>query len=56
VNGFKYIEGIGAVLYATQMCPNIQHAVGILAKFGACPGKPHFEAFKHILHYLKGLD
>jgi hypothetical protein len=40
-NGFKYIEGIGAVLYATQISPNIQHAVGVLAQFGACPGKPH---------------
>jgi hypothetical protein len=46
VNGFKYIEDIGAVLYATQMRPDIQHAVGVLAKFGACPGKPHLEAFK----------
>jgi hypothetical protein len=53
-NGFKYIEGIGAILYATQTRPNIQHAVGVLAKFGACPGKPHLEAFKRVLHYLKG--
>jgi hypothetical protein len=52
-NGFKYIEGIGAVLYTTQMHPNIQHAVGVLAKFGACPGKPYLEAFKHVLCYLK---
>jgi hypothetical protein len=35
-NGFKYIEGIGAVLYATQTRPDIQHAIGVLAKFGAC--------------------
>jgi hypothetical protein len=54
VNGFKYIEGIGAVLYAMQTCPNIQHAIGVLAKFSACPGKPHLEAFKHVLCYLKG--
>jgi hypothetical protein len=54
VNGFKYIEGIEAVLYATQMCPDIQHAIGVLVKFGACPGKPHLEAFKRVLRYLKG--
>jgi hypothetical protein len=54
MNGFKYIEGIGAVLYATQTRPNIQHAVGVLAKFGACPGKLHLKAFKHVLRYLKG--
>jgi hypothetical protein len=54
VNGFKYIEGIGAVLYATQTRPDIQHAVGVLAKFGACPGKPHLKAFKRVLRYLKG--
>jgi hypothetical protein len=53
-NGFKYIEGIGAVLYATQTCPDIQHAVGVLVKFGACPGNPHLEPFKCVLHYPKG--
>jgi hypothetical protein len=36
------------------MCPDIQHAVGVLTKFGACPGKPHLEAFKRVLCYLKG--
>jgi hypothetical protein len=30
MNGFKYIEGIGAVLYATQTHPDIQHAIAYL--------------------------
>jgi hypothetical protein len=51
-NGFSYLEGIGAGLYATQMCPDIQHAMGILAKFRANPGNAHLEAFKHLIHYL----
>jgi hypothetical protein len=51
-NGFSYLEGIGAGLYATQTHPDIQHAMGILAKFRANPGKAHLEVFKHLLRYL----
>jgi hypothetical protein len=53
-NGIVYLEGIGSVLYITQTHPDIQHPVGILAQFGANPGKAHIEAFKRLLHYLKG--
>jgi hypothetical protein len=52
VNGFSYLKGIGAGLYATQTQPDIQHAMGILVKFGANPGTAHLEAFKHLLCYL----
>jgi hypothetical protein len=45
-NGIVYLEGIGSVLYITQTRPDIQHLVGILAQFGANPGKAHIEAFK----------
>jgi hypothetical protein len=53
-NGIVYLEGIGSVLYITQTHPDIQHLVGILAQFGANPGKAHIEAFKRLLCYLKG--
>ena len=53
-NGFSYLEGIGAVLYVTQTRPDIQHAISILAQFGANPGKAHLEAFKRLLRYLNG--
>ena len=33
---------------------DIAHASGILAQFGANPGKLHYEALKRVLYYLKG--
>jgi hypothetical protein len=53
-DGIVYLEGIGSVLYITQTHPDIQHLVGILAQFGANPGKAHTKAFKRLLCYLKG--
>ena len=47
--GLKYLEVVGAVLYATQTRPDIQHAVGVLAKFGSNPGITHLEALKRRL-------
>jgi hypothetical protein len=52
--GLNYLECLGGVLYATQTRPDIQHAVGVCAQFGANPGKPHMEALKRVLCYLKG--
>ena len=42
------------MLYACQTRLDIAHATGVLAQFGANPGKPHYEALKHVLRYLKG--
>ena len=53
-NGLKYLEIVGVLLYATQMQPDIQYSVSIIAQYGGNPGKTHLEAAKHILHYLKG--
>lgn len=53
-NGLKYLEIVGAILYATQTRPDIQYAIGVLAQFGANPGRPHLEALKRVLRYLKG--
>lgn len=50
----KYLEIVGAVLYFTQTHPDIQYAIGVLTQFSANPGKPHLEALKRILRYLKG--
>jgi len=41
-------------LYACQTHLDIGHATGILVQFGANLGKPHYEALKHVLRYLKG--
>ncbi|CDO72100.1 hypothetical protein BN946_scf184962.g43 [Trametes cinnabarina] len=52
--GLKYLKIVSAILYTTQTCPDIQHAISVLAQFGANPGKPHLEALKRVLRYLKG--
>jgi hypothetical protein len=56
-NAFKslnYLEGVGSLLYACQTRLDIAHASGVLAQFGANPGKPHYEALKRVLRCLKG--
>src|ERR1700743_2879504 len=51
--GLSYLEGVGSLLYACQTCPDLAHATGVLAQFGANPGKQHYEALKRVLRYLK---
>jgi len=53
-NGLHYLEIVGALLYATQTHLDIQYAVSIVSQFDGNPGKPHLEAAKHVLCYLKG--
>jgi hypothetical protein len=53
-NSLQYLEMVGALLYTTQTHPKIQHSVCVASQFCGNPGKPHLEAVKHILHYLKG--
>ena len=53
-NGMHYLEVVGALLYATQMRPDIQYAIGLILQFGGNPGIPHLEAAKRILRHLKG--
>jgi len=49
-----YLSLVGSLLFAMQMRPDIQYAVGLIAQFGANPGVAHLEAAKCILRYLKG--
>jgi hypothetical protein len=51
--GINYLEVIGAILWVTQTRPDIQHAAGVLAQFGANPSKAHLKAAKRVLRYLK---
>jgi hypothetical protein len=37
-----------------QMRPDIQYPTGTLAQFNANPRKPHPNALKRVLHYIKG--
>src|ERR1700730_4291609 len=52
--GFRYLECLGGVLYATHTCPDIQYATCICAQFGSNPGKPHLVSLKRMLRYLQG--
>jgi hypothetical protein len=50
-----YREAVGSLLYlATKTRPDIAHSVQQVAQFCADPGKPHWDAVKHILRYLSG--
>ncbi|KAI3740618.1 hypothetical protein L2E82_31087 [Cichorium intybus] len=50
-----YYSAVGSLMYA-MVCtrPDIAHAVGVVSRYLANPGKQHWEAVKWILRYLKG--
>ena len=52
--GLVYIQIIRSVIYVTQTCPDVLHAVRVLLQFSTNPGKTHLELLKHVLRYLKG--
>ena len=45
---------IGSLLYLTASRPDIMQAVGMVARFQACPKESHVIAVKRIFRYLKG--
>jgi Reverse transcriptase (RNA-dependent DNA polymerase)/Integrase core domain/GAG-pre-integrase domain/Zinc knuckle len=50
-----YREAVGSLMYAALATrPDIAYAVHHLARFGDNPGKPHWEAVKRVIRYLKG--
>ena len=50
-----YSSAVGSLMYA-MVCtrPDISHAVSVVSRYMANPGKEHWEAVKWILRYLKG--
>ena len=50
-----YSSAVGSLMYA-MVCtrPDIAHAVGVVSRFLANPGKEHWEAVKWIFRYLRG--
>jgi hypothetical protein len=50
-----YQEAIGSLMYASvATCPNITYSVSALSHFLNNPGTIHWEAAKHVFHYLAG--
>jgi hypothetical protein len=50
-----YASAMGCLMYA-MVCtrPDLAHAVSMVSKYMANPGKPHWDAIKWIFRYLKG--
>ncbi|KAH7387965.1 hypothetical protein KP509_16G051000 [Ceratopteris richardii] len=50
-----YASACGSLMYAMVATrPDIAHAVGVVSRFMANPGRAHWEVVKSILRYLKG--
>ncbi|XP_065368828.1 uncharacterized protein LOC135961258 [Calliphora vicina] len=50
-----YMQAIGCLLFAAQITrPDICYAINFLSRFGINPGRPHWEAVKRVMRYLKG--
>ena len=50
-----YASAVGSFMYA-MVCtrPDIAHAVGVVCRYMANPGKEHWEAVKWLLKYIRG--
>ena len=45
---------VGSLIYLTLTQPDITHAVGVVSRYMQKPKKPHLEAVRRILRYVKG--
>jgi len=55
MKAYPYREIVGSCLYVAVMTrPDIAYTVNSLARFNNNPGKPHWNALRHLLRYLKG--
>ena len=52
---YPFISILGSLMYlAVTTRPDIAFAAQLLARFNSNPGPAHWQAAKHVLHYLKG--
>ncbi|CAM8881465.1 unnamed protein product [Rhodiola kirilowii] len=49
-----YQQLVGSLIYLTLTRPDISFAVGVVSRFMQNPRKPHLEAVRRILSYVKG--
>jgi hypothetical protein len=48
-----YKRIMGSLIYMTITRPDLSYAVGVVSQFMQTPQKPHLDAVKHILRYIK---
>ncbi len=48
-----YIHIVGSLIYMTITRPNLSYAVGVVSQFMQTPRKPHLDAVRRILRYIK---
>jgi len=55
MEGIPYANVVGSLMYV-MVCihPDIAHAVSLVSRFMANPGKAHWQALKWILRYIRG--
>ena len=44
---------VGGLIYMTITRPNLSYVVGLISQFMQMPRKPHLDAVRHILRYVK---
>jgi hypothetical protein len=48
-----YKRIVGSLIYMTIIRPNLNYAVAMVSQFMQTPRKPHLDAVRHILRYIK---
>lgn len=48
-----YQQLVGSLIYLTLTKPNISNAVGVMSRYMQNPKKPHLEAVRRVLRYVK---
>ncbi len=48
-----YRRIVGSLIYMTITRPNLSYAVGVVSQFMQTPRKPHLDAVRRILRYIK---
>ncbi|KAE8669333.1 hypothetical protein F3Y22_tig00112249pilonHSYRG00290 [Hibiscus syriacus] len=52
-DAIMYRQLVGSLIYLTLTRPDISYAVGVMSRFMQNPKKPHLEAVRRILRYVK---
>jgi len=49
-----YRQLVRSLIYLTLTRPDISYPIGVVSRYMSNPKKPHLDAVKHILRYVKG--